>query len=229
MKIAFRKTNGPGLSGLFNRYTKWSLKTGYSHGGVVIGDQLWHTTADGVMPEPFEPSEAWDLFESGLSDKIALERCTEVLGMRYDPASLLGFKLPIRVTDAKGLYCFELQWLVLTGEHPRNPISPDTVMAELLRRLNAQALPTRTVSDWPVRQQFAHEHREPPVSDWCAHQQRTQAHPTRTAFDRGSDGHGGFPDTIGPTSYGMAAKHDLSGSGAADLHVRLDSSLGNQK
>lgn len=191
MKLAFRKTDGPGISGLFNRYTKWSLKTGYAHGGVLIGDQLWHTTTHGVMPELFEPSEAWDLFDSGTSDKIALERCTKVLGMRYDPASLLGFKLPIRVTDVKGLYCFELQWLALTGEHPRKPISPDTVMAELLRRLN-----------------------------------NAQTLSARTALDRGPDGHGGFPDTIGARFDSLATEHGLPGFGVADLHVRHDSNLG---
>jgi hypothetical protein len=143
MQIAFRKTNAPGFfPGLFNAYTKWSLKTDYSHGGVVIGDQLWHTTKHGVRSETFESTESWDLFETDVSDKIALDRCTKVLGMRYDTASLLGFKLPIRVTDSRGLYCFELQWLAYTGEHPKKKVSPDTVMAELLRNLNAQARPT---------------------------------------------------------------------------------------
>lgn len=148
MKLAFRKTNAPGFfPGLFNAYTKWSLKTGYSHGGVVIGDQIWHTTKHGVMPETFELTEAWDLFETCVSDKIALERCTKVHGMRYDPASLLGFKLPIQISDSRGLYCFEFQWLALTGEHSRNLISPDTVMAEVLRQINAQAHPTCVASD----------------------------------------------------------------------------------
>jgi hypothetical protein len=140
MKVAFRKTNAPGLiAGLFNRSTKWTLKTGYSHGGVVIGDQLWHTTRSGFLAEKFTDHENWDLFETNVTDKIASERLTKVLKMRYDPLSLLGFKLPFRFSDSKGLYCFEVQWIALTGMHPNQPISPDTVMAEILRMLNAKS------------------------------------------------------------------------------------------
>jgi hypothetical protein len=142
MKVAFRKTNAPGLiAGLFNRYTKWTLKTGYSHGGVVIGDQLWHTTKSGFLAEKFTDHENWDLFETPVTDKIASERLTKVLKMRYDPFSLLGFKLPFRFSDSKGLYCFEVQWIALTGMHPNQPISPDSVMAEILRMLNAKSNP----------------------------------------------------------------------------------------
>jgi hypothetical protein len=137
MKVAFRKTNKPGLlPGLFNDYTRWSLKTGYAHGGVVIGDQLWHTTRDGFIHEPFTNPEEWDLFETPISDELATQRLTPFLGMRYDAFSLLGFKLPFRFSDSHGLNCFEIPWLALTGNNPNKPISPDTIMAELLRQLN---------------------------------------------------------------------------------------------
>ncbi len=140
MKIAMRKTNAPGFfPGLFNNWTKWSLHTEYSHGGVLIGDQLWHTTTKGVLPETLKNPELWDLFETNVPDTIALERCMAVLGQRYDLISLLGFKIPIRITDSRGLYCFELQWLAMTGEHPKKRVSPDTVMAEILRGNNAKS------------------------------------------------------------------------------------------
>lgn len=49
MKIAFRKTNASGFfPGLFNRYTRWSLKTDYAHGGVVIGSSYEIQNAAGV-------------------------------------------------------------------------------------------------------------------------------------------------------------------------------------
>lgn len=149
MKIAFRKNNAPGFfPGLFNRYTRWSLKTDYAHGGVVIGDQLWHTTPHGLTPEPFNSPESWDLFNTPVSDTLALNRINEYKGIRYDGIGLIGFKLPWRFSDSKALYCFEVPWLALTGENPNKPISPDTIMAELLRQLNAQAYPTCTPTDW---------------------------------------------------------------------------------
>jgi hypothetical protein len=192
MKIAFRKTNTPGFfPGLFNAYTRWSLKTDYAHGGVLIGDQLWHTTTKGVMPETINSLEEWDLFQTDVPDTIALERCTKVHKTKYDLASLLSFKLPIRITDSKSLYCFEFQWYVLTGEHPRKPISPDTIMAEILRKLNAQAHPTCT------------------PTDWC------------TDCDRG------LPDSSGARPCSMAAKHDLSNFGLANLYNRLNGNMGN--
>lgn len=140
MKIAFRKTNNPGLPGLFNRYTKWSLKTGYAHGGVLIGDDLWHMTPHGLIPEKVKSLESWDLFHTPVSDKIALNRISAYRGIRYDGIGLIGFKLPWRFSDSKALYCFEVLWLALTGENPNKPISPDTVMAELLRQINAQGI-----------------------------------------------------------------------------------------
>jgi hypothetical protein len=192
MKIAFRKTNAPGFfPGLFNRYTRWSLKTDYAHGGVLIGDQLWHTTKDGFIHEDFTNPQDWDLFETPISDKIATERLTKVLGMRYDAVSLIGFKLPIQISDSKGLNCFEIPWLGLTGDHPRKPISPDTIMAELLRRINAKAHPTCT------------------PTDWC------------TDCDRG------LPDSTGARPCSMAAKHDLSNFGLANLRLRLNGNMGN--
>ena len=148
MKIAFRKTNAPGLlPGLFNSYTRWSLKTDYPHGGVLIGDQLWHTTRHGLAVEPFSDPQNWDVFESKVTDEKALERLSKFLHIRYDPVSLLGFKIPLKFSDSRGLYCFEVLWLALTGENPSKPISPDTVMAEMLRQQNAQSNSARNTSE----------------------------------------------------------------------------------
>lgn len=143
MKLAFRKTNTPGFfPGLFNRYTKWSLKTDYPHGGVIIDGILWHTTPKGLQPEVFNNHNDFDVFDTLVSDKIALNRISEYKGIRYDGIGLIGFKLPWRFSDSKALYCFEVLWLALTGENPNKPISPDTVMAELLRQINAQSIKT---------------------------------------------------------------------------------------
>jgi hypothetical protein len=140
MKLAFRKTNASGfLPTLFNRYTKWSLKTDYPHGGVLIDGVLWHTTPKGLMPEVFNNHNDFDVFDTPVSDKIALNRISEYKGIRYDGIGLIGFKLPWRFSDSNALYCFEVLWLALTGENPSKPISPDTVMAELLRQINAQS------------------------------------------------------------------------------------------
>lgn len=148
MKLAFRKTNAPGFfAGLFNRYTRWSLKTNYSHGGLLIGEHLWHTTTQGFIPEPFNSSEAWDLFQTPISDRIALSRVSGYKGIRYDAYSLLGFKLPFKFSDRNGLNCFEGQWLGLTGENPTTQISPDFLMAKLLRMLNEKCTEANNASD----------------------------------------------------------------------------------
>ena len=140
MKLAFRKTNAKGFfPSLFNRYTKWSLKTDYPHGGVIIGDMLWHTTPSGLQSEVFNKHNDFDVFDTPVSDKIALNRISEYKGIRYDGIGLIGFKLPWRFSDSNALYCFEVLWLALTGENPSKPISPDTIMAELLRKINAQS------------------------------------------------------------------------------------------
>lgn len=137
MKIAFRKSNPDGFfKNLFGRYTKWSLKTDYAHGGVVIGDTLYHSTAHGFTVQKFVKSEDWDLFCTDVPDSIAMLRLNEYQSIHYDFLSLLSFKLPFRISDAKRLYCFELVWIALTGENPIKPISPDTIMAQLLRAIN---------------------------------------------------------------------------------------------
>jgi hypothetical protein len=137
MKLAFRKTNAPGFfKALFSRYTRWSIKSAYPHGGVIIGGKLWDTTKDGMVITDLENHQDWDLFETPVSDKIATFRLEQVASMEYDHFTMLGIKLPFRITDRKRLNCFERMWVALTGENPGAQITPDALMAELLRMIN---------------------------------------------------------------------------------------------
>jgi hypothetical protein len=141
MKLAFRKTNSPGvLPGLVNDYTRWRLMTDYPHGGVIIGDTLWHMTLKGVIQEPFRNFSDWDVFKTPVSDEVALARIAKVRNMKYDRGSLLAFYFPWRITDSSRAYCYEFQWYLLTDENPNRPIVPGTLTAELLRQLNADVI-----------------------------------------------------------------------------------------
>jgi hypothetical protein len=148
MKIGFRTTNAPGLlPGLFNDYTKWSLKTEFPHGGIVIGDELWHTTKKGFAKEPFVEFSSWQTFDTDVSDELGVQRLTPYLGMRYDIASLLGFKIPVHISDANALYCFEPMWIGLTGENPSTLITPEKILTYVLRKHREQPYKARAFAD----------------------------------------------------------------------------------
>lgn len=143
MKIAFRKTYAPTFLGrLFNKYTGWKLKTKYFHGGVVVGDFIYQTTKNGLVCEKFTNKAEWDIFETDVSDIVGEKRLMRFVGIRYDVLSLIAFVFPFKFSDARALYCFEVCWLALTGNNPTEPISPDTIMSELLKR--AQSFKTNS-------------------------------------------------------------------------------------
>lgn len=139
MKLAFRKTNAPGFfTGLFSRYTKWIMHSDYPHGGVIIGGNIWDTTIRGMVITELTNPQDWDVFETPVSDKIATSRLEEVSSLEYDFLTMFGLKLPIQISDRKRLNCFERMWVALTGENPASQITPDALMAELLRMINAK-------------------------------------------------------------------------------------------
>lgn len=130
MKLALRKSNaGSFLHKLFNIATRWRLHTVYPHSGIVIGNQLYHTTySNGLHAVDFDP-EGWELFDVGGSDSYAVSAFNALRGSDYDAISLLAFLLPWRVRDSRRLYCYEWCWLAMTGENPSRRITPEMLLA----------------------------------------------------------------------------------------------------
>ena len=88
MYYAFRKTAADGASALQRAaaaLTRERLVSDYCHGGIVIGDRLYHVnTKDGLHSTSFDP-EKWDLFYIGDSfDKFALILFSQLKGTKYD-------------------------------------------------------------------------------------------------------------------------------------------------
>lgn len=120
------------LPAAFHTITRARLVTRYPHGGIVRGDTLMHCTlANGLHDEPFKPY-GWDLFpipqqpwQDGLYERLK--------GTRYDVFSQLAFAVPWSVTDSSRMYCYEWQYLWLTGRRPPTRVTPEMLLAETLK------------------------------------------------------------------------------------------------
>ena len=93
--------------------TKWRLCSEYSHGGIVIGDYLYHATVhSGFIRQKFnitQASEGWDLWDLGqANDEAFLKFFKENEGVPYDWFGLLVFVVDTGKADIKRLYCFEV-------------------------------------------------------------------------------------------------------------------------
>ena len=131
MKLALRKTAATGANWLA-RFAAWAIKTRlvseYCHGGIVIGDKIYHATAQhGLCSADFTP-EHWDLFEVNFNEQLALDLYYKHCGAGYDWFSLLAFVLPGTYTDSQRFYCFEWCWLCLTGEYPSGRVTPEMLI-----------------------------------------------------------------------------------------------------
>ena len=124
---------------IFSALTKWRLCSQYSHGGIIIGGTLYHSTVQhgGLQCEPFDmatASSGWDFFDIGaVRDASALRTFAERRGTPYDWVGLLAFVLPLAGNDSK-LYCFE--WCALALGMPiTNRVTPEDLMAAALRTM----------------------------------------------------------------------------------------------
>ena len=127
--LALRKTPPSGLlQVLFARLTMARLVTRYPHAGIVMGGTLYHATlSNGVHSMPFE-NAGWDLFKIDISQELLLNRFKTVKGASYDWFSLLAFVLPFRVSMGKWFYCYELAYLMMTGNIPIQRITPEDLL-----------------------------------------------------------------------------------------------------
>lgn len=134
MKLALRKTPATGANWL-SRVAAWAIKarlvSQYCHGGIVIGDVLYHATAQhGVTLSTFNP-ENWDLIDLGTErDSTAEQILIDHIGAGYDWFSLLAFVIPAKFTDGKRWYCFEWCWYLMTGVNPSFRVTPELLICK---------------------------------------------------------------------------------------------------
>ncbi len=118
------------------------LVTKFPHAGIVIGGTLYHSTAKAGPHSLSEwHPERWVLVDVGGNDEKALESFTAIqkepdgwfkrlvrkITKGYDFASLLAF-VGVPVRDSSSVYCFELCYLMMTGKHPTDRVTPEDLL-----------------------------------------------------------------------------------------------------
>lgn len=139
MKLALRHALPPdagALSQIGTAIIETRLVTRYAHAGVVIGDFLYHANASrGVHVESADDMAGWLLVDLGdAHDERALKLFSSVVGKGYDWVSLSAFVLA-GATDSQRWYCFELCWLLMTGEAPRSRVTAEDLLVLALQML----------------------------------------------------------------------------------------------
>jgi len=124
--LALRRTDSPGLPGLFSKYTRWRLHTRYPHAGIAVDDLMYHSTMrDGLHVSFYKPDE-WDLIPLKISAGDVTSHFKEA---DYDWFSLLSFILPFKARKRDWLYCYEWCWLCMTGQNPAMKVTPEMLLA----------------------------------------------------------------------------------------------------
>jgi len=106
------------------------LVTHFAHGGVLIGDVLYHATgAKGVHAEPGADLSGWMLIDLGSEhDERALALFERVKGSGYDWVSLGAFTVFVSASDSQRWYCYELCWLLMTSTAPRERVTAEMLL-----------------------------------------------------------------------------------------------------
>ena len=132
--LALKYAKPEGLAkGLFHDLTKARLVTRYPHAGIVRDGMLMHANLSrGLHKEPFIPG-GWLLipipdqpWQVGLFEKWE--------GTPYDVFSLLAFATPFPARDSSKIYCYEWDWLWLTGQMPIERVTPEDLAIEALKQ-----------------------------------------------------------------------------------------------
>lgn len=145
MKLALRAT-APVDAHVWQRLACWAIRarlvSRYCHGGIVIGERLFHANAarglHSLSAQEWQP-ERWELVEVGGDDQAALRLFEHLQGSRYDWLSLLAF-VGLRVNDDTRFYCFEWCWLAIKQEVPNFRVTPELL---LLQGLKPAPMPAR--------------------------------------------------------------------------------------
>lgn len=132
MKLALRTTpaaDATWLDKLAHRTIKARLATQYPHGGIVIGDTLYHATArKGVHDTDDWNPERWAMFELGGDDAAARSRYETRKGNGYNWAGLLPF-IGVPASDHERDYCFQLAYFMAAGAYPAGLVTAETLLA----------------------------------------------------------------------------------------------------
>ena len=137
MKLALRHTLPPSASTLHDVSAfviETRLVSKFAHGGVVIGNTLYHSNAsNGVHAEPGADLSGFLLIDLGdAHDARALALFEAVKGSRYDFFSLVAFVFP-GFRDSRRYYCFELCYLLMTGRNPAERVTCETLILMALQ------------------------------------------------------------------------------------------------
>lgn len=132
MKLALRTGAAPDANSL-GRFSAKAIKlrlvTNYPHSGIVIGNMLYHATAQhGVISEKFDPA-GWVVFDVGGDDYRATALFGEQIGKGYDWVSLFAYVM-VNASDSQRWYCYELSHYMMTGKRPGDRVTPETLLIE---------------------------------------------------------------------------------------------------
>ena len=136
MKLALRRdapSNATPLQTLACKVIKARLVSQFSHGGIVVGDNLYHSTGSRGLhmleAHEWNPSN-WLLIELGTTQDLRVLNLFErVKGMKYDWFSLLAFA-GLSARDGNRVYCFEWCWWCITGAPPSTRVTPEMLILE---------------------------------------------------------------------------------------------------
>lgn len=132
MKLALRYEL-PSDATTLHDVSAWAIETRlvsrYAHGGIVIGDSLYHSNGKhGVHVEHNPDLTGWVLIDLGdAGDARALDLFSGVEGAGYDFFSLSAFIIP-GSSDSRRYYCFELCFYLMTGRNPRERVTPEALL-----------------------------------------------------------------------------------------------------
>jgi hypothetical protein len=131
MKLALKKTPSKSLFGkIFGQLIKWRLVSTYCHGGIVIGNLVYHCNYDhGLYASEFN-QDGWEFYDVPAADDAqALKLFEDMQGVKYDWFGILGFILPFKLQRKEKLYCFEWCYLCMTGNPPACRVTPEVLLA----------------------------------------------------------------------------------------------------
>lgn len=136
MKLALRyelPANAPTKAVIGAKLIEVRLVTNFSHGGVVIGSDLYHSNAaHGVHREENADLSGYMLIDLGDEhDARALALFAIVEGKGYDWFSLGAFIIT-NMRDSERWYCFELCYLLMTGNIPLARVTGEVLLTEAI-------------------------------------------------------------------------------------------------
>lgn len=136
VKLALRyklPAEAPKMAAIGTKLIEVRLVTNFSHGGILIGSDLYHSNAaHGVHKEADADLSGYMLIDLGDEhDARALALFAMVEGKDYDWFSLGAFVIT-NMRDSERWYCFELCYLLMTGNIPLARVTGEVLLTEAI-------------------------------------------------------------------------------------------------